>query len=64
MVKLAAMRFTIVLERSRECLVEVVQVEDQRPLGRRERAEVRQMRVAAELRAETGGRSGRAGRQP
>ena len=43
----------VVLERPGQRLVEVVQVEQQRPLGRREHAEVREMRVAAELDLET-----------
>jgi hypothetical protein len=39
----------VVLERPRQGLVEVVQVEQQPPLGRGERAEVRQVRVPAQL---------------
>ena len=46
----------VVLERARQRLVEVVQVEQQRPLGRREHTEVRQMRVAAELNRQAGPR--------
>ena len=47
----------VVFERTRERLVEVVQVEHQRPLRRRIEAEVRKIRVAAELHVESGGRS-------
>ena len=39
------------LERAGQRLVEVVEVEDERALGRREAAEVREVRVAAELHA-------------
>jgi hypothetical protein len=44
----------VVLERARQRLVEVVQVEQQGPLGRREQTEVRQMSVAAELNHQAG----------
>ena len=46
----------VVLERPRQRLVEVVQVEQQPPLGRGERAEVRQVRVAAQLGLQPGHR--------
>ena len=45
----------VVLERSRQRLVEVVQVEQQRALRRGEDAEVRQVRVTAQLDVEPGG---------
>ena len=45
----------VVLERARQRLVEVVQVEQQRALRRREHAEVRQVRVTAQLDVEPGG---------
>ena len=38
------------LERAGQRLVEVVEAEDEPPVGRRERPEVRQVRVAAQLR--------------
>ena len=44
----------VVLERAGQRLVEVVQVEQQLPLGGREHAEVRQMGVAAELNLQAG----------
>ena len=44
----------VVLERARQRLVEVVQVEQQLPLGRGEHPEVRQMSVAAELNRQAG----------
>ena len=46
----------VVLEGSGERLVEVVEVEHERPLGRRKRAEVRKVRVSAELHVEPGRR--------
>ena len=50
--KLATSRFTIPLPRPGQRLVEVVEVEDEPPLGRGEGAEVGEMGVAAELRLE------------
>jgi hypothetical protein len=47
------------LPRPRRGLVEVVDVEDQAPLRRAEQPEVQQVRVAAELGGEPGGRAGR-----
>ena len=47
------------LERAGERLVEVVEVEDERALGRRVAADVREVRVSAELRPEPGSRSRR-----
>jgi hypothetical protein len=44
------------LERPRQRLIEVVHIEQQDPLGRRERAEVRQMRIAAQLGLQPGHR--------
>ena len=44
--------------RCRERLVEVVEVEDQIPLGRGERTEVQQVAVAARLHLDAGGRQG------
>ena len=44
----------VVLERARQRLVEVVQVEQQDSLGRREQTEVRQMSIAAELNHQAG----------
>ena len=41
--------FEVPLERAGQRLVEVVEVEHQRPIGRRVRTEVRQVRIAAEL---------------
>ena len=50
------------LERSRQGLVEVVDAEDQPPVRRGEHAEVRQVRVTAELHVEPGaGRAGEVG---
>ena len=46
----------VVLERPRQRLVEVVQVEQQPPFGRGEQAEVRQVRVAAQLGIQAGHR--------
>ena len=46
----------VVLERPGQRLVEVVQVEQQPPLGRGERAEVRQVRIAAQLGLQPGHR--------
>jgi hypothetical protein len=46
----------VVFERSGEGLVEVVQIEQQPPLGRGEQPEVRQMSVTAQLHLEAGGR--------
>ena len=46
----------VVLERPGQRLVEVVQVEHQRPLGRCEHTEVREVRVAAELDVQPGRR--------
>ena len=48
--------FHVVLERPGKRLVEVVQVEQEAPFGRAEDAEVRQVRVAAQLDGETRGR--------
>ena len=42
------------LERSRQGLVEVVDIEDERPVRRRIDAEVGEVRVAAELRVQVG----------
>ena len=42
----------VVFERTRQCLVEVVQVEQQRSLGRGEHPEVGQVRIATELNCE------------
>ena len=46
----------VVLERPRQRLVEIIQVEHQRPFRRRVHAEVRQVSVAAELDVQTRGR--------
>jgi hypothetical protein len=51
------------LKRPRQCLVEIVQVEQQPPLGRGEDPEVRQVRVATELHLEASdGGAGEVGR--
>ena len=53
----------VVLERARQRLVEVVQTEQELPLGRRETAEVGQVRITAELDLQAGGRrAGQIGR--
>ena len=44
----------VVLERPGQGLVEIVEVEQQSPLGRGERAEVREVRVAAQLDVQAG----------
>ena len=51
--------FDIPLPRARQCLVEVVDVEDKVSLGRCVQAEVRDMSVAAQLRGKPGIRGGR-----
>ena len=55
-VKLAAMRLTSYSNGPGKRLVEVVEVEQQRPLGRGEHAEVRQVGIAAQLDGQTGPR--------
>ena len=55
-VKLAASRFTSYSNGPGKRLVEIVDVEQQQPLRRSERAEVRQMRVAAQLHVQPGRR--------
>ena len=47
------------LERARKRLVEVVDAEHEPPIGRGERAEVRQMRITAQLHLQTGPRQAR-----
>ena len=51
------------LERARQCLVEVVDVEDQRALRRAVQAEVEQVRIAAQLHFEAGARARLRGRR-
>ena len=48
--------FQVVLERTRQGFVEIVQPEQQLPLRRRETAEVRQVRIPAQLHLQTGRR--------
>ena len=52
------------LERAAERLVEVVDVEQQVAFGRREQAEVDEVRVAAELDLDARARAGRRGPRP
>ena len=54
----------VILEWTGKSLVEVVHIEQQRAFGRREDAEVRQVRVAAELDGQPCGRSVRSDRRP
>jgi len=57
--RLAASRLTSHSNGPGEGLVEVVEVEDEPPLGRREHAEVREVGVAAELRRQARSRGAR-----
>ena len=64
MTKLASEALDVPLERPGQRLVEVADVEHERALGRREDAEVGQVRVAAQLDLEARSAARRRGRRP